>query len=250
MRGVFNQQYRIHLMTNKTNFYRGLLASVALSALSLTANAGTGFAKGWKPYVGGGLGYSVIDFKNNHYERGSGALAAPNTSESSATAKGTVESLFLGIQKQINSMALGAELYGYLSQQTGKMNATSGGGDSRHETVRRQYGYGLKLKTGYFVNPTALAYIHVGLESARFKYAGNINLAPDQNFKRGKSLVGVPLGAGLEVDISSAWKTRLEYTYTRYKTWNTGNVLMYGDTATSKLSPSQHSIMVGFSYHI
>jgi opacity protein-like surface antigen len=235
-------------MTTKTNFYRNLLASVAFSVLALTVNAEGGVTTGWKPYVGGGLGYSVLDVKNNHYEKESLANR-PTTSASSATAKGAVESLFLGVQKQINSMALGAELYGYLSQQTGKMDANTIG-ETRHQTIRRQYGYGLKLKTGYFVNPTALAYVHAGLESARFKYAGNINLNPDQNFKRSKSLVGVPLGAGLEVDISSAWKTRLEYTYTRYKTWNTGNVLMYGDTATSKLSPSQHTVVLGFSYQI
>ena len=237
-------------MTTKMNFYRGLLASAALSALSLTVNAQGGITKGWKPYVGAGAGYSVVDFKNNFYGHASGS-PANWTSSSSATAKGAVESLFLGAQKQINSMALGAELYAYLSQQKAKM-LDKNGAETRTETAQRQYGYGLKLKAGHFINPTALAYVHVGVESAQFKYAGvaDVGLGPN-NFKKNKSLMGMPFGAGLEVDMSSAWKTRLEYTYTQYKSWKTGNVASRsGDTVQSKLSPRQHTVMVGFSYQI
>ena len=234
-------------MTNKTNFSRALLASVALSSLCFTTNANP--LKGWKPYVGAGAGYSVVDVKNNFYARASGA-PVDWTASSSATAKGAVESLFVGTQKQINSMALGVELYAYLSQQKAKMLGQTSG-SSRTETAQRKYGYGLKLKAGYFVNPTALAYIHVGLESARFKYAGLVDLVNDNNFKKNKSLMGVPLGVGLEVDVSSVWKTRLEYTYTKYKSWKTGNVAsVSGDVVQYKLSPRQHTVMVGFSYQI
>lgn len=235
-------------MTTKTNFYRGLLTSVALSSLCFTANANP--LKGWKPYVGAGAGYSVVDFKRNYWAKDSGS----NTSQSSssATAKGAVESLFVGVQKQINAMALGAEFYGYLSQQNAKMTSSSSAPESSINTAQRQYGYGLKLKAGYFVNPTALAYVHVGIENARFKYAGVDNIGTDHNnFKKNKSLMGMPIGAGLEVDISSAWKTRLEYTYTKYQSWKMDNVASIArETITSKLSPRQHTIMVGFAYQI
>jgi opacity protein-like surface antigen len=241
-------------MTTKTNFYRGLLASVALSALSLTANAEGGLTADWKPYVGAGAGYSVVDVKNNSTQTNAGA--GP-TASSSGTAKGALESLFVGAQKQINSMALGAELYGYLSQQkskikSGEFTVVGAPASSSAQTMERQYGYGVKLKAGYFVNPTALAYVHAGLESARFKYAGVVNIGGGtNNFKKSKSLMGMPLGVGLEVDFSSAWKTRLEYTYTKYKTWKTGNLASIAqDVVQSKLSPRQHTVVLGFSYQI
>ena len=199
-------------MTLNVNFSRGLLALACVSTLSLTAHADSS----WKPYVGAGVGYSVVETKNNHYTL---AGIDGKSYESAMNAKGAVESLFLGIQKQVQHMALGAELYGYLSQQVSKMKNSDSLGNFNHETMKRKYGYGAKVKAGYFVNPSALAYAHVGIESARFQYAGTIDINSPLPFKKNKSLVGFPFGAGLEVDVASAWKARLEYTYTKYKTW-------------------------------
>ena len=227
---------------------RFLISIFAMQGICAAAHAHSNVKTGWKPYIGAGIGYGVLDVENKYNE--TTALPSWTSSKGASVARGPVEYLFLGIQKQIHSMVLGSEVYGFLGQQKSKMHQGDYSGAFRAEAMQRKYGYGLKLKTGYCVNPMALAYVHVGLENTKFQYAVSGKLTNPYTFKKNKNLMGVPLGAGFEFDVSPQWKTRLEYTYTQYNTWKTGDVAAGSDVVTMKLSPSQHAVVLGFSYKI
>ena len=240
-----------------TNFSRGAFA-IAVSVLAFTAQAdGAQSApankkNSWTPYVGLGIGYSTIDFKTNTYAKN--AAGATSSPVSSGVAKGPLESLYVGIHNQYHNFLVGGEIYGYLSQQKANIssNASNGAIQLRKESIQRNYGYGLKARAGYYVNSMAVAYVHVGLENANFRYKGTFDVGgDDSSLKKSKTLMGMPVGFGFEIDATSAWKARLEYTYTKYKSWSPGNVMTAaGETASSKIKPTQHAVVLGFSYQI
>lgn len=202
----------------------------------------------WNTYVGTALGFSSMDVRNDHYQYVPGDA---DEARYYGNAKGMIEHLFVGAQKKLSNFSFGGEVYGFLSQQRSKVYVDIAPGENRREMVQRNYGFGIKAIGGYYLNSYTHFYLHGGIENAEFEYKGRIILSPEEkDFRKRKMLQGFPFGAGIETKMISRWKTRLEYTYSQYKSWKTGNLLNNNKIVASKLLPNAHNIVLGITYQI
>lgn len=204
----------------------------------------------WQPYVGIGLGHNTLSIESGRHEENGGVA----TSKSNFSKSSLVVPLYVGINKKLtNNFTIGGEIYGYFDNTSMKNNnilhdPVTGTQHGRSESIKRHYVYGLKVKGSYYINSSTNAFIGAGIEKSNVEYRA-FNIDTNDYLKQRKSLYGLPLSVGTEIEISTKSKLKLEYTHSIYKTWNTGNI---GSTHIEviKIKPSSSQFMVGLSYLI
>jgi len=237
-------------------------------------------------YLGGNVGMANTNVKYSYTNVGAigtasglgeSGLTGKTISSSSANAQaGSSQAgkmnplfgLFAGYGMQVGTMYFGGEIYaGFDSAKVEAFNdagTTSGTSGSRafplgKASVKRTNFYGLAPRLGFFVTPSTMLYVKLGIEGGKWQAtktsASNDFATAAQNVatKGNKSGISFAPGLGLDAFITKNLFLRAEYTYLfgpkiTVKQDTTASQSWGGDSAKHTFAITQQSFKVGLGY--
>jgi outer membrane immunogenic protein len=133
--------------------------------------------------------------------------------------------VFLGYGYEHNYNWLGS----YLGIELG-YELSAADGDFAGTSYEKEDAWHASLRPGFTMHQDTLGYGIIGYTRANFEGGGDDD-----------DLSGLVVGAGAEFDTNTAFKTRLEYTYTAYED---------GDLAGVDFDPSENNIKLGIFFRL
>jgi opacity protein-like surface antigen len=264
-------------------FTSALLAVTALTAANVFAAGAVESKTG--AYVGGNVGmantnvkYSFTNLGANGTSTGPGDVTSTQTVTAGSSSAQVANfnsgkmnplfGLFAGYGMQVGTMYFGGEIYGgFDSAKVEAFNdagTTSGTQTSKNypmgkASVKRTNFYGLAPRLGFFVTPSTLLYVKLGIEGGKWTATQTssaddfVAVARNITTKKNKSGISFAPGLGLDAFITKNLFLRAEYTYlfgpkitVRQDTTASGS---WGGTwADHKFQITQQTFKVGVGY--
>lgn len=263
-------------------FTSALLAVTAFSATVAMAEAPVASATGF--YLGANAGAANTNVKYSY--NNNNTLATVGASSATTIASGKQQNYkaetgssapifgaFAGYGMQVNKMYFGGELYaGFDSSKLTPMDdsATGSAGGYFKTTVQRKNFFGFAPRAGFFITPTTMAYVRLGVEFGKWEVkvdpnfatidasagvTSNQKAASRKQFKNSKNKASFAPGFGFEVFMTKNLFMRAEYSYLFGPSIDVNqNIDGYnadvfaGTTLTHKTKITQHALKVGVGY--
>ncbi len=252
-------------------------ATVAMAGESAPASA-TGF------YVGANAGAANSNAKYNFVAQnvtGSSSIIASDRAVNFKADAGKLSALFglfAGYGMQINKAYVGAEVYGGFDTANFSVYDDSGTAKSSgywKSSVSRKNFFGFAPRAGFFVTPSTMAYIRLGVEFGKWEAKVDPNFATidfsgtsyfgsgaaanasksRKQFKNSKNAVSFAPGLGVEVFMTKNLFMRAEYSYlfgpsinVTQDTSGYDNSLCPGSSYAHSFKISQHAMKIGVGY--
>lgn len=277
-------------------FTSALLAVTALTAANAFAAGAVDSKTG--AYVGGNVGMGSTNVKYSYTNLGTNpTISDPGSATGGAIGSGANSSvvqagkaeagklnplfgMFAGYGMQVGTMYFGGEVYGGFdsakvtaSDDTGTGNGTvsaTGIGTSPiyvkgKASVKRTNFYGLAPRLGFFVTPSTMLYIKLGIEAGKWTatvnpggVAANSTTVKDDGtalraYKGDKNAISFVPGLGLDAFVTKNLFLRAEYSYLfgpsiTVKQNTSFNQSWSGDSVTHKFQITQQTFKVGVGY--
>ncbi len=189
-----------------------MIKKMVIASAILLASGTAAYADVTVPYVGAELGYDSASWK----------IKDVTGQSQTASAYGAIGGLFIGLGYMVDRLYLGGELFGSAnSAQTNTRQVnTATTPFTANVIMRSRYTWGASIIPGFRFNPAALLYFRLSALRTRFAfhqaaapagYGTNLSLT---------NVTGGQAGIGLQGDWGNHWGARVEYDYTKYKTFS------------------------------
>lgn len=216
-------------------FTSALLAVTALTAANAFAAGAVDSKTG--AYVGGNVGMANTNVKYDYVTGGKSVTVAGNVTTVTANDTTAINNLktdagkmnplfglFAGYGMQVGTMYFGGEVYGgFDSAKVTPFDdsATVASQSFWKTTVKRTNFYGLAPRLGFFVTPSTMLYVKLGIEGGKWKvtskgtgtFTSNDNGVSSRLFSTSKNSISFAPGLGLDAFVTKNLFLRAEYSY-------------------------------------
>lgn len=253
-------------------FTSALLAVTALTAANAFAAGAVDSKTG--AYVGGNVGMANTNVKYSYVSSNSNGTALTTTLNSFKADAGKMNpvfGLFAGYGMQVGTMYFGGEVYGGFDSAKVIAYDDSASGVAAgfwKSSVKRTNFYGLAPRVGFFVTPSTMLYVKLGVEGGKWKAMIDPNMnvvnghnnstaagraASGKQFNASKSGISFAPGLGLDAFITKNLFLRAEYSYLfgpkiTVVQDTSGLGTAPGDRVTHKFQITQQTFKVGVGY--
>jgi opacity protein-like surface antigen len=183
---------------------------VIASAILLTSSTAV-FADVVVPYVGAELGYDSGRWK----------IKDVTGYSQTASAYGAIGGLFVGLGWMVDRLYLGGELFGSANSAQTNTRQVNTSTVPANVIMRSRYTWGASVIPGFRFNSAALLYFRLSALRTRFAFHQTVVPAGSGSNLSLTNVTGGQAGIGLQGDWGNHWGARVEYDYTKYKTFST-----------------------------
>ena len=220
--------------------------ALALMGTALVATAASANPVNFTgPYAGLSVGMGVLNGDSSVNPNAAAVTAGVSSGKSSISGRGVMGGLELGYQKAFpNNFLLGLGLHGDFSNLKNRTKV-----DTFSSKLALENAFGGSLKLGTVIG-SALAYVKVGIESARWKHKGSLLASTYTLTKKAKKrLIGVVPAIGVETKLNDRVNLGVEARYAMYK--KTSQVFTSGTSqVTVKSKPNVLDARLTLKYQL
>lgn len=253
-------------------FTSALLAVTALTAANAFAAGAVDSKTG--AYVGGNVGMANTNVKYGYITGGKATTGAGVVSANDLTSiqnykaeAGKMNPMFglmAGYGMQVGTMYFGGEVYGGFDSAKVTPyddSATVAAQSFWKATVKRTSFYGLAPRLGFFVTPSTMMYVKLGLEAGKWTVssrptgliATGDNGTSGRTFTKSKNSISFAPGLGLDAFVTKNLFVRAEYSYLFGPSIDLKQNITYlnsasGTEVTHKFKITQQTFKVGVGY--
>jgi len=253
------------------------LAVTALTAANVFAAGAVDSKTG--AYLGGNLGLANTNVKYD-YKNLNVSASKPYRQQNTKFESGKMNplfGLFAGYGMQVGTMYFGGEVYGGFD--SAKVSPFDDSGSANNTgfwktTVKRTNFYGIAPRLGFFVAPSTMMYVKLGIEGGKWKATINPNAGTIDSYTGGttsptsaqkeasklatnssKNSISFVPAVGFDMFVSKSLFIRAEYSYMFgpklsfvQNTTGYNNDLMDGDSVRHNVKITQQTFKVGVGY--